>query len=120
MEARGEALDSDWAVPELGASRTRFREGHGDKRVAEMHKKALQIILNKKSPAAASNWRKALRGFIDHCPSLDMLAVDPLAGVKLVPIKSDGHHPWEPDECGKFERYHAIGTRARLNSREYR
>jgi hypothetical protein len=49
----------------------RFREGHGDKWVAEMHKKALQIILNKKSPAAASNWRKALRGFIDHYPSLD-------------------------------------------------
>jgi integrase len=149
MEAWGKALDSDWGVPELGASRTRagtvnaaivsyyqssaFRDGlapssqrmrrailerfrvdHGDRRVAEMHKKALQIILNKKSPAAASNWRKALRGFIDHCMSLDMLAVDPLAGVKLVPIKSDGHHPWEQDECGKFESHHAIGTRARL------
>jgi integrase len=149
MEARGKALDSDWAAPELGASRTRagtvnaaivsyyqssafrdglaqssqqmrrailerFREGHGDKRIAEMHKKALQIILNKKSPAAASNWRKALRGFVDHCMSLDMVLVDPLAGVKLVPIKSDGHHPWEPEECAKFEKYHAIGTRARL------
>lgn len=149
MEARGKALVSDWAVPELGASRTRvgtvnaaivsyyqssafrdglaessqrmrrailerFREGHGDKRVAEMHKKALQIILNKKSPAAASNWRKALRGFVDHCLSLDMLAVDPLVGVKLVPIKSDGHHPWEPEECSKFENHYAVGTRARL------
>ena len=92
----------------------RFREDHGDKRVAEMHKKALQIILNKKTPAAASNWRKALRGFIDHCLSLDMLAVNPLAGVKLVPIKSDGHHPWELEECGRFESCHAIGTRARL------
>jgi integrase len=92
----------------------RFREAHGDKRVAEMHKKALQIILNKKSPAAASNWRKALRGFINHCLSLDMLAVDPLAGVKLVPIKSDGHHPWEPEECRQFEARHALGTRARL------
>jgi integrase len=149
MEARGKALDSDWAAPELGASRTRagtvnaaivsyyqsssfrdglaqssqqmrrailerFREEHGDKRIAEMHKKALQIILNKKSPAAASNWRKALRGFIDHCLSLDMLVVDPLAGVKLVAIKSDGHHPWDLEECGKFEKYYAVGTRARL------
>ena len=43
-----------------------------------------------------------------------MLAVDPLAGVKLVAIKSDGHHPWEPEECRQFETRHEIGTRARL------
>jgi integrase len=92
----------------------RFREAYGDKLVADMHKKALQIILNKKSPAAASNWRKALRGFIDHCLSLDMLSTDPLAGVKLVSIKSNGHHPWEPEECGKFEDHYPIGTRSRL------
>jgi integrase len=92
----------------------RFREAHGDKRIALLHKKAMQAILNKKSPAAASNWRKALRGFIDHCLSLDMLKIDPLAGVKLVSIKSNGHHPWEPEECAKFEAHHAIGTRARL------
>ena len=75
--------------------------------------KALQGILNKQSPAAASNWRKALRGFIDHCLSLEMLAADPLAGVKLVAIKSDGHHPREPEECRQFETRHEIGTRAR-------
>jgi hypothetical protein len=92
----------------------RFRDEHGDKRIGLLHKKALQAILNSKSPAAASNWRKALRGFIDHAMSLDMLTVDPLAGIKLVPIKSDGHHPWEADECAQFEAHHAIGTRARL------
>jgi integrase len=92
----------------------RFREQHGDKRIALLDKRALQAILNKKTPAAASNWRKALRGFIDHVMSLDMLSVDPLAGVKLVSIKSNGHHPWEPEECRKFEKRHAIGTRARL------
>jgi integrase len=92
----------------------RFREEHGEKRIALLHKKAMQTILNKKSPAAASNWRKALRGFIDHAMSLDMLAIDPLIGVKLVSIKSDGHHPWELEECSKFEDHHAIGTRARL------
>ena len=62
----------------------RFREEHGDKRIALMHKGALQTILDKKSPAAASNWRKALRGLIDHAMSLNMLATDPLAGVKLI------------------------------------
>jgi hypothetical protein len=92
----------------------RFREQYGDKQIAPLHKKALQTILNRKSPAAASNWRKALRGLIDHCLSLDMMTTDPLVGVKLVSIKSNGHHPWEPQECDKFEAYHAIGTRPRL------
>jgi integrase len=92
----------------------RFREEHGDKRIGLLHKKALQAILSKKSPAAASNWRKALRGIIDHAMSLDMLTIDPLAGVKLVAVKSDGHHPWEREECAKFEGHHPIGTRARL------
>src|ERR1700731_316054 len=149
MEARQKALDGDWAVPELGASRTkagtvnaalvsyyqasafkdglaessqkmrrnileRFREQYGDNRIALLDKRALQAILNKKTPAAASNWRKALRGFIDHAMSLDMLSVDPLAGVKLVSVKSDGHHPWEMEECARFEAHHAMGTRARL------
>lgn len=92
----------------------RFRKEHGEKRIALLHKNALQAILNKLSPAAAANWRKALRGFIDHCISLDMLTVDPLAGVKLVSVKSDGHHPWEPEECRQFEARHALGTRERL------
>jgi integrase len=92
----------------------RFREDHGEKRIALMHKKALQAILGKKSPAASANWRKALRGLVDHAMSLDMLTADPLAGIKLVTIKSDGHHTWEMEECATFERRHAIGTRARL------
>ena len=55
----------------------RFREEHGDKRMALMHKKALQTILDKKSPAAAANWRKALRGLIDHAIAHDMMSDRP-------------------------------------------
>ena len=46
--------------------------------------------------------------------SLDMIAVDPLAGVKLAPVKTRGYHAWELEECARFEAHHAIGTRARL------
>jgi hypothetical protein len=56
----------------------RFREEYGEFRIALMHRKALQAILNKKSAAAAKNWKKALRGFIDHCIALDMIETDPL------------------------------------------
>jgi site-specific recombinase XerD len=92
----------------------RFREGHGDKRIALMHSAAMQAILNGKTPAAARNWKKALRGFLDHCLSLKMLKTDPLAGVTMAKMKTKGHHPWEPSECEKFEAFYPIGTRARL------
>jgi hypothetical protein len=87
----------------------RFRENHGDKRTALMLRKALQAILDKKSPTAARNWKKALRGFINHCLSLDLMAVDPLAGVSMVKVKSNGHHPWEPEESVTTGRTQASG-----------
>jgi site-specific recombinase XerD len=92
----------------------KFRGDHGDKRIALMLGSALQVIVNKKTPAAQRNWKKALRGFIDHCLALGMMKVDPLAGVKLVKMKTTGHHPWEATECAQFEAHHALGTRARL------
>jgi hypothetical protein len=90
MEARERALQGDWTVPQIGASRTkagtvnaaiisyyqsaafkeglaegtrksrraileRFRNEHGDKPIAPLHKPALQAILGKKSAAAAKN-----------------------------------------------------------------
>ena len=54
----------------------RFRTDHGDKRIALMHRTAMQAILNGKTPAAARNWKKAMRGFLDHVVSLDMIKVD--------------------------------------------
>jgi integrase len=92
----------------------RFREEHGDRLIAPLNKRALQVILGKKSPAAAKNWKKALRGLIDHAMSLDMIENDPLAGVKLAPVKTREQHAWEPEECARFEAHHAMGTRARL------
>jgi integrase len=93
----------------------RFREEHGDKRIALMHRAAMQAILNNKTPGSARNWKKAMRGFLDHCLSLNMIKVDPLAGVTMAKMKkTKGHHPWEAEECAQFEAHHAIGTRARL------
>jgi integrase len=92
-----------------------FRADHGDKRIALMHRTALQNILNGKTPIVARNWRKALRGFIDHCFSLDMIKVDPLAGIKLAKMKkSSGHHTWTEEEVAQYEARHAPGTKARL------
>ena len=85
----------------------RFRNDHGDKRVVLMHSTAIQNILNGKTPAAQRNFRKALRGFIDHCLSVKLMRVDPLAGAKFSKMKTIGHHPWEMAECEQFEAHHA-------------
>jgi site-specific recombinase XerD len=92
----------------------RFREEHGDKRIALLHKKALQMILNKKSAVAAKNWKKALRGFIDHCMSLEMMEADPLLGVKLVKVRSKPHRRWTPADIEQYGKRHPHGTKARF------
>lgn len=92
----------------------RFREDHGDKRIALMHSTALQNIIKGKTPAAQLNWRKAMRGFIDYCIAQKLIKVDPLPAVKLVKMKTKGYHTWESGECAQFEEHHKIGTRARL------
>jgi integrase len=91
-----------------------FRGDHGDKRVAMMTQTALQNIIDKRTPAGGLNFRKAMRGFLDHCLSLNFIKADPLAGVKLVEVKSAGHHTWTAEECRRFEAHHKIGTRERL------
>jgi site-specific recombinase XerD len=92
----------------------RFRVEHGDKRISLMHSEALQKIIDRKTPAAARNFRKAMRGFLKHCISLKLMKVDPLGSVELVKMKTKGHHPWESDECAKFEAFYPVGTRERL------
>jgi integrase len=97
-----------WAILE------RFREEHGDKRIAMMHRAAIQVILNKRSAVAAKNWKKALRGLIDHCISLDMIETDPLSGIKLTRVKSTPHRPWTTADIEQYESRHPAGTKARL------
>jgi integrase-like protein len=92
-----------------------FRNDHGGKRVALMHTQALQAILSAKRAVAQRNWRKALRGLVDHCLVLGMMKVDPLAAVKLARMKkSKGFHTWTEDEIATYRERHVPGTKARL------
>lgn len=93
----------------------KFRKDHGDKPVSLMHSTALQNIINKKTAAAQKNFKKALRGFIDHAIALKMIKVDPLASlVFLKAKKSNGFHTWSEDEVAQFKAKHAPGTKPRL------
>ena len=92
----------------------RFGTDHGDKRIALMHKQALQNVVDKKTPAAQRNFTKAMRGFVDYCLSHSLIAVDPLQGVKLARMKTKGHHTWTVEEIEQYKERHPAGTKARL------
>jgi hypothetical protein len=47
----------------------RFREDHGDKRIAALPREFIVRTLGKKSPFAARNWLKTLRGLIQFAAS---------------------------------------------------
>jgi integrase len=91
-----------------------FRREHGDKPIALLPKKFIAAMLDSMAPPAAKNWLKAIRALVTHCIKADMLREDPTLGIKLRPIKGDGHHTWTEDEIAAFEAVHPIGSRERL------
>ncbi|WP_256809431.1 hypothetical protein [Bradyrhizobium sp. Bra64] len=93
----------------------RFREAHGDKRIALLHSTALQNIIYNKKPNSQRSFKKAMRGLIDHCLALGMIKIDPLTAIKLSKAKkSSGFHTWTEDEIARYKTQHAQGTKARL------
>jgi integrase len=92
----------------------RFREAHGDKRIALLPHDFIVRALGKKSPFAARNWLKTLRGLLQFAVGENFRTDDPTQGVKLPRAKSDGIHTWTEAEIAQFEGHHALGSRARL------
>jgi integrase len=94
---------------------TNFAKQHGDKPVALMHGAALQIIIDKLTPANQRGFKKAMRGFIDYCLSHNLMKLDPLLSLKLTRMKDrGGFRTWEESEISAYEARHAPGTKARL------
>jgi integrase len=92
----------------------RFREAHGEKRIALLPHEFIARTLGKRSPFAARNWLKTLRGLLQFAVSEGFRADDPTQGVKLPRIKSDGVHTWTETEIAQYQEKHPLGTRARL------
>jgi hypothetical protein len=55
----------------------RFRAEHGSKRIGLMDTRALQAITGKLTGANQRNFKKALRGLVDHCLAKGWIKVDP-------------------------------------------
>ena len=92
----------------------RFRDAHGDKRIATLPPPFIAHMLSRMKPAAARNWLKTLRGLLAFAVAEGFRADDPTLGLKLPPMKTDGIHAWTEDEIARFEVHFPIGTKARL------
>jgi integrase len=94
-----------------------FRREHGDKRIAKLEIDHLERIYAAMAdrPAAANQWRVAIKDLLKYAVRKKMIAVNPAADLKkMAPKRPDGHHTWTPSEVEGFRRKHAIGTKARL------
>ena len=92
----------------------RFREMHGEKRIALLPHEFIARTLGKKFPFAARNWLKTLRGLLQFAVSEGFRADDPTQGIKLPRMKSDGVHTWTDTEIAQYQEKHPVGARARL------
>ena len=88
-----------------------FRANHGH-RPLPIPADALQVIVDKKTPASQRHFKKAMRGFVEHCITKGWIKVDPLAGVSK--LKTKGHHTWTVEEVAQYRQRHAPGSKARL------
>jgi integrase len=115
---------NSWAFRNLAAEtrRTRrnilerFREQHGDKRIALLQSEHLKSMVAAKAgtPQAANNFLKTVRALMQHCIDQGMRTDDPTQGVRGAKIKTDGYRTWTEADIEAFEAVHPIGTRARL------
>jgi integrase len=94
----------------------RLCKDHGDRRAADLRRDHVVKLMSRLAgkPHAANTLRRALRNLMTHAIDIGIRGDDPTRDVKAIRIKSGGHHSWTDLEIAQFERFHAIGSRARL------
>ena len=88
----------------------------GDAPLATITGKVIQqgVEDRAKTPFAANNFLKAMRGLFQWAKKAQHAETDPTEGAKGCPCRTDGFHTWTEDEIARFENYWAVGTRERL------
>src|SRR5215472_15284293 len=94
----------------------RFCIQYGDNRVAGLKREHVVKLMAARAekPVAANNLRKVLRAMMRHAVEIGLRADDPTRDVRAMRVKSDGFHSWSDAEIAQFEKFHPIGSRARL------
>jgi len=93
-----------------------FRRLHGDKPVAKLQRQHVKDIIAAKAntPAAANALLKVLRLLLNHAVDRDMIAANPVIGVKPYRVRGDGFPTWSEEDIAQFEGRHLVGSKARL------
>jgi enterobacteria phage integrase len=91
-----------------------FLEHHGHRRVDQMTREHVDIIIGKMAnkPGAGIILLKRLRTLIRYAMALGWTDRDPTAGVKG--YRSKEIHTWNEDEIATFEKHWQVGSRQRL------
>jgi integrase len=94
----------------------RFREKHGDKRVATIERKHIKAIIGgmHETPSAANNLLDRIKALMTLAMDIGMRRDDPTIRLRGYGNKGDGFHTWTEDEIAKFEARHPLGSNARL------
>jgi len=105
----------------------RFREQHGDKRVATITFEHIDAILaaaiQKRvgvngrevgGRAAAKNLRKQLQRLFGHARRVGLRPDNPVEATTRVKYRTAGFHTWSEDEIAQYQRTHPLGSMARL------
>jgi integrase len=93
----------------------RFRERHGDKRVAMLRRGHVVKMLDEiEGRSARRSWFKAIRPLLQHAVPT-MLREDPTLGIATPKLpRTKGHHSWTDAEIAKYRAYWRYGTQQRL------
>jgi integrase len=94
----------------------RFRDRHGDKRIAMLERKHIKLMLDERGdrPEAARNLLRTLRVLLHHAVEIGMRPDNPALGLKIGRRRGNGYHTWTEAEIAQFQACHLVGSMARL------
>ena len=95
---------------------SRVREKFGDLPVALLDRRGMRRILKDcaNTPHQSNKLLKVMKRVLTLAIDEGMIESNPAAGMKPIPVKSEGFHAWSDEEIALFRAKHPSGTRARL------
>jgi len=110
--ARRGLLEATYDEPIAPGKTEAFR----DFPIKRLTPKAIRVLRDRKAefPEAANGRVKAIRQVFTWAIAEEHATANPARDVPYLRSGSEGFHTWEIDEVEQFERWHPVGTKARL------
>jgi integrase len=94
---------------------SRFREEHGEKRVALLRRGHIMAIIGGRPVTTQRLWLDAIRPLLEHAVAVGWAKENAAAAIKLKrPKAGSGYRPWGSDQVEVFRAHYPLGTRERL------